>query len=279
MRSDIWAAMSFGAENYRHYLKTVLSERVKKNPSYSLRAFATALGLSSGGLSRILKGEKNLSLERASQIASKLNLSSAEAEYFVLLVQANNAKTPELRETFLERLNSVRPGGKIFDLSVDHFKVISDWYHLAILEALDVVGLEFEPKAIAKFLGITPIEAELAIERLVRLELIEFKAGKAKPVRTVNRLLVESNVPKDAMRKYYRQTLQKALESVDAQTPDEKVIGTEVFAFDSNQLEEARKISHRYLDEMLALSKKSKNKRALYQVCAQFFRLNEEKHK
>ena len=41
--------------NYRQYLQDVLVEKTKKNPSYSLRAFAKHLDIASSTLSEIIK--------------------------------------------------------------------------------------------------------------------------------------------------------------------------------------------------------------------------------
>ncbi|MBI2605515.1 MAG: TIGR02147 family protein [Deltaproteobacteria bacterium] len=263
----------FAHTNYRGFLKSVLADRAAKNKAYSLRAFSKALSISPGVLSMILKGGKNLSLERALTVARKIGLKEKETEYFLLLVQLDRIADPELRGTFFDRAAAIRPSGKVFDLSVDLFKVIADWHHLAILESLDVDGLEWSPKSIAKFLGISPIEVEAAIERLARLELIELLEGR-KPTRTVSRLLVDSKIPSESIRKYYRQVLQKAVESIETQTPKEKVFATEVFAFDATALEEAKSITDRYLEDLLKLSRKSKNRRDLYQAAVQFFRIN-----
>lgn len=263
----------FAHTNYRNYLKSILADRTAKNSAYSLRAFSRTLALSPGVLSMILSGKKNLSLERALTVARKIGLKEKETEYFLLLVQLDRITDPELRSTFFDRAAAIRPSGKVFDLSVDLFRAIADWYHLAILEALDVDGLEWNAKSLAKFLEISPIEAQAAIERLARLDLIEPRDGQ-KPARTVNRLLVGSKLPNESIRKYYRQILQKAVESIETQTPKEKVFATEVFAFDEAALEEAKSITDRYLEDLLKLARKSKNKRHLYQAAVQFFRLN-----
>ena len=55
-----------------------------------------------------------------------------------------------------------------------------------------------------------------------------------------------------------------------------KVIGTEVFAFDPSQLEKARTITNAYLDQMLELARKSKNRTEIYMTAVNFFRLSKK---
>lgn len=268
----------FEHSDYRAFLKAAYVEKAGKNPSFSLRAFSKQVGLSPAALTRILKGEKNLSVERAGELARKLKLADREAEYFVLLVQLSSLKNPDLKANVLERANALRPARGVYDLSVDFFKLIADWYHLAILEMIGVKDVDFTPKGIASFLGIGVVEAELALDRLKRLELLEITAT-GKPVRLQNRLLVSSQVPNAALRKYNRQILEKAERSIEEQGPTEKAIGTEVFAFDRRQLEEAKKLTDEYLNRMLKLATSSLERHDVYQVAVQFFRLNLEPKK
>ena len=267
--------------DYRAFLKAAYLEKVERNAGFSLRAFAKHLGLSPAGLTRILKAEKSLSSDRAASVGQKLGLQGTEIEYWVLLVQRARAKAPEMIEQLQSRMNALRTNGSrsgnVYDLSVDHFRVVSDWYHLAILEALSLDAFEFTPRNLARALGIKTTEAELALERLERLELIGRDTTTGKYVRLQNRLLVSSQVPNDAIRKYYTQILAKATASVEEQTPAEKVIGTETFAFDAAQLEEARRVTDDYLNRMLALSKTAAagQRRDVYQLAVQFFRLTQ----
>jgi uncharacterized protein (TIGR02147 family) len=270
--------MIFKHSNYRDFLKSTYVERTRRNAKYSLRSFAKQIGLSPAGLSRIFKGDKNLSLDRSVSIAEKLMLSKAEAEYFFLLVQFEQTKKVELKSSLQDRLRtfrtSVEGAAGFDDLSFDYFQVLSDWYSLPILEVLQIPGFEFSSETISKFFGIKKIEAEMAIDRLKRLELLEITPG-GKPVRLKNYLLVSSKIPSEAIRKYYKQIAQKVTDSIDGQSPQQKVIGTETFAFDCSQIEEARAITENYFTQMKTLAQKSRNRTDIYQVFVNFFRLNQ----
>lgn len=194
--------MIFEHRDYRSYLRAVFAERKGRNSSYSLRAYAKAIGLSPTAVSQLLRGSSGLSTKRALGVADRLGLSSQEAEYLTLLVEWESTESSERKSRLQERMNALSPRIPSHDLTIDHFQAISDWYHFAILEMLQVESVPFEPKAIAQYLGISTIEAEAAIERLERLELIESRAPGEKPRRTVNRLLVASNAPSEAIRKY-----------------------------------------------------------------------------
>ncbi len=269
--------MIFGHSNYRDFLKSAYVERRERNPRFSQRSFAKTLGLSPAGLNRILGGTKQPSLDRAVALAERLQLDERESEYFCLLVQLEHTRKPELRASLLRRLKPFREQDPIQDLSVDYFKMISDWYHFAILEMIQTEGAKLTPAHVSRYLGISSIEASLAIERLQRLELIEVKEdGTA--ARLANRLIFESKVPNEALRKYNRQILEKAIECLESQTQAERIVGTETFAFDPAALGDAIKLTDQYLDSMQKLARASPQRRDVYQLSVQCFRLNQPNH-
>ncbi|WP_373999030.1 DUF4423 domain-containing protein [Bdellovibrio bacteriovorus] len=58
-------------------------------------------------------------------------------------------------------------------LNLDTFAAIADWYHYAILELTRVEGFQSNVAWIAQRLGITRTEANIAIERLFKLQLLK----------------------------------------------------------------------------------------------------------
>src|SRR5262249_41639681 len=134
-------------------LQNELVRRTKENPSYSLRAFARMLGIQSGFLSKILLGQRRVTPATVRRLGGKLHLSLKELEVYE---QNCLAKQDQAAMDFRQ-------------IAYDHFQVISDWYHFAILE-LAVVN-DFEPTSrwISKALGISVGEAQAAIDRLIRI--------------------------------------------------------------------------------------------------------------
>jgi uncharacterized protein (TIGR02147 family) len=243
--------------DYRAYLKEELAVRTRKNPKYSLRALATLLGCSHSTLSLVMKGSLNLSLESARKIASRLKLTDAETEYFCLLIQAEKTQDAEVRESILKRVSSLNPKGiKSHDLTVDIFKQRSKWYYTAIMGMAELPNSNITPVQISKRLGISKIEAEVAIDRLLRLELLEKnKQGRLVPVR--DRMLLQSEATTDqALRNFYREMLQKASEALEVQSSKERVSGFETIPLAPEAIAEAREITEKYFQEMIALGKK-----------------------
>ena len=261
------------------FLKERLAEKAKANPSYSMRAFAKKLELSAGGLSLILARKKRLSAERAAEVARALELEESEAEYFTLLTQLATAKSAAYRTQILEKVFAIRAakGRKDRDetavLSVDQFRLISEWYGLACLELVTCVSNKqgWSSRQIAERLGITPAEADATIERLKRLGLIaEPSAGNF--LRIQPTIAVSSEIPNEAIRSYYEAVHQRSQESIRSQGPDTKAVGAQVFAFDPADLPQIKRLMDEYLLALNRVASKGANRTEIYQAVANVFR-------
>lgn len=270
--------MIFEHTNYREFLRSELVTRIQKNPQFSLRSLARRIGISPGLLSSVLNGRKNLSRETAHLTAEALGLREKESEYFQLLVDLAKIDQSEIRSNIQKRLESLAPPrkSKRQEVSLDHFKLISEWYHYPILELSGVTGFQLKPQAIAKSLGITIHESKSALSRLVRLGLITKDAHETYS-RSVGSCVSSAAVPSPALRKFHRQMLEKAMESLETQTPNEKLVGSETLAFSEKALPEAGTIIEECFEKLLALSNRLPRKDHVYHLGIQFFRLTQSR--
>lgn len=267
--------------SYRSFLKSVLQERILKNPAYSLRAMAGQLGFSSSQVSEALNGKANFSTESLRKIARKLELDDEQSDYLCKLGELESHKDPEARASVVEQIqkhlqrNNVQARA-VYDLNVDYFKQIADWYHSAILELVYLKGFEFTPENIAQKLQISKLDAELAIERLLRLELL-FRDQDGNIKRPKEKILVQSPEKNTAMRALYRQMFQKASDALENQDPQVRWSGYETLAVADEALPEIRKACDKFFDEVLRISAKYPQKKSVYHLLTHFFRLTTEK--
>lgn len=267
--------MIFEHTSYRSYLKAILAERITTNRSYSLRALARDTKVHPSQMSAIFNGQKGLSLQSGLRVAERLGLGAQETEYFCLLIQYESATSDEVKDVLLTRLRAMNRGTEIRELSVDLFKMISDWYHLPILEMLELKNFDYSSKNIASRLGISPLEAETAIERLERLELIE-KDERGRYKKAQNDLLVKTKQANQAAQRFHRQMLIKAAESFENQEPKDRYIGAQTFAVDPAQLTQAREIADRVRVELNTLFDQGTKRTEVYQLGVQLFRLTKK---
>lgn len=230
--------------DYRTYLKSELERRVSSNSRYSLRAFARDLKMSPQMLSFVLNKKKSISPEAGVGIANQLNLDPEEASHFLDLVMLAHSRSSSQIKKLIEfrieqRIASHNSGFKTLDIEV--FKAIADWHHYAILELTLTDGFKSDPKWIAARLGMSPFEVTQAIERLERLELLE-KDSTGRIRKTDVNITASYNVPSAALRKLAKGMLERAIDSLETQSVDERDITNITMAIDPALLPEAKKM-------------------------------------
>ncbi len=220
--------------NFRLWLQRQFTERCKKNPRYSLRAFSKYLSIDPSSLSQILSGKRPLSKKNVKAISQKLFATPKDLKSFGLMTS-----------------NQVTDSAYM-QVSLDVFAVISDWYHYAILELTFVSGFKADPKWIAKKLLITTEEAKSAVERLKRLGLILEVNGSL--VKSSKLLTNHSDVcTSTAHKELQKQIIEKALLAVDECAAEDKDITSMTMAIDISKLDKARELTRKYRREMCAL--------------------------
>lgn len=263
--------MIFEHQDYRTFLKVTLEDRTTKSKGYSLRAFAKSIQVSNSFLSEVLSAKKSLSMDLAFKIAVRLALTEKETHYLCLLVQLEQAREPSFREAISKQLAAMNPKRLNHDLSVELFKVITEWYHLATLELTCLTNFKLSPASVADKLGISKVDADLAIDRLKRLELIEpTKNGYRK---AKGYILSAVNVSNEDFKNYHSQHLEKAKVSLHSQSPQERMSATDVLAIDSKYVHEVDRLSQEFSAAVLRLGDKSKVKDSVYALSVHFYKL------
>lgn len=171
-----------------------LNKRKARNSSYSLRAFSRDLGIGLGSLSEALSGKRELSKKNLLKVFQNLDISVEDRE---ALLSKNTSKkvlkTPEeLHELMME----------------DQFKLISDWYYMAILNLAKIKSNKASEQWVSERLGIETYQAQDALHRLQRLGLL--KIDKNKLVRTVKPITTTQDLPSSAIKKHHTQNLHRA---------------------------------------------------------------------
>lgn len=262
--------------DYREWLKRAFSERCRSNPRYSLRAFARDLKLSPAAVSYILNGKKGLSRASAEQVAQALGLSSTETELFCESVEAQHGRNPVTRTLAKTRLAQLKLQPEVRSLQLDAFQVISDWYHLAILQLVQVEGFQDSPKWIADQLGIHPKEASAAIDRLLRMELlIQVERGYSVQSEVV---MAPDGISSEAIRKFHRQILEKATQALTTQSLEERYFNTTVLPVRIEDLPRAKaKIKKFHEDFDREFTPSSEPGERVYALAVQLFALQTSK--
>lgn len=262
-------SISVDQMNYRYQILAEFKRRKSANVHYSLRSFSKLLELSPAFLSKLLNGQKDLSLDRAVSIAEKLGFNSEETRHFCQLIQLNKSRSAKTREALL-RTNSADAADEFQNLSLEVFQVISDWYHYAILELAACYPTRLDSALVSKNLGISKNEAAEALERLLSLKLLEKVNGRWRKLKTF--LATPSEVPSRALRNFHSQMIQKSLVAMEEQPVDLRDISGMTIPISLDKVSLAKKEIRQFRRKMAKLLDSS-HATDVYQLNIQFFSL------
>lgn len=262
--------------NYRQILIRELASRTRRNPSYSLRAFARDLKIPASKLSQALRGIKGFSADRASSIATHLGLSSSEKDLFVDLVASEHARSLVGRTLAKERVAKKAENDEFAELDLERFQIISDWFHFAILELTDVKDFESSPEWISARLEISLEEAKDAIERLLDFGLLK-KNKKGRLSQTLIDIATPSGIPSRSIREQHYQLLQKADKALDMYSVSERDFSAITLAIATEDIPKAKELIKVFRRNFNKEMQASQEKNRVYCISIQFFPLDKNK--
>ncbi|OQW48824.1 MAG: hypothetical protein A4S09_13580 [Proteobacteria bacterium SG_bin7] len=190
------------SNDFRLLLQRELIERCRKNPKYSLRAFAKALGIVPSALSDMLNGKRTITPASIERLGLALGLELSEVKKYV------KGQTPTADQNYQQ-------------LTMDTYAIISDWYHYAILELMKIKTFKSDRAWIARCLGITKSEVNAAFERLCRVDLIRVDK-KGNWIDTSNGFstnIENSNLTSAANKRLQKQILEMSIQALETLSP------------------------------------------------------------
>ena len=250
--------METRSSDFKTYLQEELVLRCRRNSAYSLRSFAKSLGVSPSFLSKVLNGQRRVTDRVFQRITTNLNLDSAMISSF----QESSSTHVELN------LNN---------LQLEYFKIISDWYHYALIELTNLEGFKNSPEWIASKLGITVNQAKSAIERLLHLELLELQDGTLKPTSGGN-TTTKNEFTDLAFKKMQNDLLQKAIDSLWTEDLEKRDHTSICMAINPDDVAEVKKRLKKMRREICQYLERSQNKKPtqVYNLSLSFFALSKE---
>lgn len=257
---------SIVANDFRQKLRSELELRVRRNPSYSVRAFARALDLDASALSKLLAGKRPLGKKLISRLGEKMGLSDKEIEKYIQAQQVRKK---------LNTLNVDKLTAQFKLLSAAEISSISHWYHYAILEVMDLKSFSSDLSWISKVLDIPLSTAELAIKQLAHVGLVERNENG----QWFKTSLKTTSDPSQEETKAIRERLMKEIfensrNALDRITSSQRTHTAMTFAGDSSLLAEAAEKIRAFRAELADfLNRNSEKRDHVFQLTVALFPL------
>ena len=238
--------MSTLTMDYRSYLRAELARRSTINPSYSLRAFARALSLAPGALSEILSGKRSLGPKKAIEITHKLALAPEEKDWFLRSLGRGAPK--EIEKSNTESLPGTFDFAQFVD--ADTWTIVSDWTHQALWSLLEKEPKLYDLNIIANKFKVNADKLAQAVERMARAGLIKIHP-EGELERVDDSVFAKKNFPADALRRLNRDLLIKAVESVEQDSADIRIVGSRTFLANRKKIIEAEERMKKFRNELM----------------------------
>ena len=242
----------------KYDIPAILRERLRaatrRNPRFSLRSFAKQLGIDHSTLSQVLRRKRRLSPRDLQAVGQRMGLGPEALEAY-----AQNTRRKSGHKNTAGNIASVQ-------VDLDTFQLLSVWYHYAILELLQVRAFKTDSRWIATALGIAVEDVNIALQRLLRLGLLEMSGRDRWRDKSGDAEFHSSGLTEAARNQMNQEVHELAIEAMTRVPSEDRIHRQMCAAIDSRSLPRLQRLADEFLEELRALISESNAKDDVYQV-------------
>ena len=235
-------------------LREKLRAAMRRNPRFSLRAFAKQLGIDHSTLSQVLRSKRRLTARALELVGKRIGLS----EEAIRACAEKSRKKPSPK-SLAEDIRS-------FHFDLDTFQLLSAWYHYAILELIQIQGFKSDSRWIASTLGIAVEQVSIALQRLLRLELLEMSGRDRWIDKSGDAEFHGASLTEVAGNQVNQEVHELAIEAVKHIPSQHRIHRQMVLALDSRKLPRLKILVDDLMDDLRSVVAESAAKDDVYQV-------------
>jgi transcriptional regulator with XRE-family HTH domain len=153
------SAPSTAQDSFRERLQAELAARCERNPGYSLRAFANSLGIDHATLSQLMRGKRSMTEATVRRLGGRMGLGQEEVDAYVGRGEPGQAGSAPARA-----------------LAEDAAQVFGRWHAFAILELMRLRSFRPDVRWIARVLGVSATDVQVALQHLLRLGFLRMES-------------------------------------------------------------------------------------------------------
>jgi uncharacterized protein (TIGR02147 family) len=242
--------------DYRDLIAMVFEQRVRANPSYSMRSLARDLGMAPSSLSEVLRGRKGLSPRRAASIAKALKLPDWQASYFQNLVIKAHSRSHLNREKAAREIQKINRKNKLENLKKQTIDLLTSVQDMAVLESIRLKDFDGSEEWFSQKLSLNSEQLKTSIERLQKVGLLKVHSQTywedLQPFFSTT-----DGIPSESLRSFHKQVLKLAEEKLLKDGTSTKTIKSVIFSLHQSQLQEAKHILNDAIVKIVELAESS----------------------
>ncbi len=265
--------------NYRSYLRDYYLAKKDAGRGFSYRAFARRAQLRSPNyLKLVIDGERNLTAEMAERFGKACGLRGQSLNYFLDLVQFNQAKTEAERSKSYARLTQFRRYREVQTVEVAKATYHSKWYLPAIRELVVRSDFQDDPAWIATALlpSITTKQAADALETLAELGLLQ-RNEDGRLVQSSSLLTTGAEARSIHIARYHRTMMERATQSLELVASSERDISSLTLCLGPDGIARMKERIQRFRRELLEISDLEQDPEQVVQINFQLFPLSQRR--
>lgn len=247
--------------------------RKKQNSSYSMRAYARDLDISSGKLSDILNNNAGMTQTTAEKIALNLNLTAEDTNLFLHLVRLNALKNSSTELKALQN-QTYQYDSSYVVLADDHYKALTEWYYFALADLVALKTFQNDEKWIAAKLRIELHQVRPAIESLKRIGLLREAEGRLE--QAFDYCVSPSGTPSETAKKFHTQLLDKAKEALIEQPIEERDFTSGFLRMRKSDISYVAKRIKEFRRELIKELESGEGHDGVYAFSIQLFKIDNE---
>jgi uncharacterized protein (TIGR02147 family) len=254
--------MSSVAWSISTYLRQEFAARRAKNPYYSQRSFSQLLSIPSGRLSELMNGKRRLTIQLAEKIEKGLRPTPE-----TLNLMATSLKIQKTKGFSTGKSDSSNEVDDYHLVANDHYSLIADWEHFAILSLMDLRDFKNDLSWISRRLGIHPNKVAIAIDRLIRAKLVRRRGTRLIKSDVSNR--TTDQIPSAAIRASHQVRLSQASEALESVAVELRDVSTMSLAIDLAKINKAKALIRNFRREFAEIVEKG-HRTEVYNLNIQF---------
>jgi len=253
-------------------------ERLKlQDPKFSHRYFCTKAGYgSSSAFSDVLSGRRKLAKAAALRLAKALQFSRGEEEFFLHLVDFNQADSLEEKNLHYTQLLALK-GIRVEILSPEKYEYFSQWYHAALRELLYFHSCDGDFAALGRRLNpaVPAAKVRKAVLLMERLGLLA-KDASGKYRQTSKLISTDDTGSSLHVENFQAATIQLAREALDRHPRQARDISTVTATLSERSLEKVKAAIKTLRQTVLTLAEQDEEVDRVYQLNIQLFPLSRD---
>ncbi len=265
----------FDYTDFRKYLTDYYEDRKKADRRFSYRSLTALGGINPGNFTKMLKGERNLSLAVSLKLAHALKMNKRERDYFQSMIQFCQAKNHEDKKRCFEELMTFKESAvRVLDAS--HYMFYDKWYYTAVREALAFFPLtDVNFCELGKYITpcITEQQVAQAIRLLLELNLVE-KDENGRYIQTSALLSTGNDIRSLALNNFIINTMNLAAQAINAGVKETN-LSSVTLSVSSEAFKEVQEEIRRCRRRIMEIAKDCTNPDRVYQFNMQLFPLTE----